>query len=338
MSQGTSPYRKLPGKARRVSPRRGSLWLAENHLLMIENWSYRESYKRFDLSEIQSLTLCTTRRGTIIKVISGVLLLLTITLFGIICGRTVGEERIAYLTTGIILAFFPLVALVRDLILGPTCRCQLSTAVQSVELHSLSRVKKARRAIAVLEQAITAIQGRLPDDADLVTAHWGSPSPGSLPPPLATPPAAPALAGKRSLPLKLASVLLLAAITLTGVAAMMNGMGQGLFITLCLLSFVEVGVAVALLIRRRATTSWVRVIALAGWVMLAATLKELITKPELQGTKITEFLSDYVGSVCAVAFGIAFIIEFITLLFGRTPRAPSSAAVSAPPPIPAPPH
>jgi hypothetical protein len=51
--------------------------------------------------------------------------------------------------------------LVANLLLGPTCVCHLKTAVQTEELPSLRRLRRARKVLARLRPLIVAAQGEL---------------------------------------------------------------------------------------------------------------------------------------------------------------------------------
>jgi hypothetical protein len=54
-----------------------------------------------------------------------------------------------------------------NLLLGPTCRAELQTSVQSIPLPGLRRWRKAEQFLAALTPAIQAAQAHLPKPADI---------------------------------------------------------------------------------------------------------------------------------------------------------------------------
>ncbi|MBU6410820.1 MAG: hypothetical protein KGR98_10585, partial [Verrucomicrobia bacterium] len=135
---------------------RFSLWLGPDHLLHVESSGYTESYKRFYFRDVQTLTIReTTRRNVwnaiLILPVVFCLVVLVISLFPL--------KNIAAVITWSILATLLVVPFVINNLRGPTCACELRTAVQIEELPSLSRVRKTRRVLAKIRPLIAAAQG-----------------------------------------------------------------------------------------------------------------------------------------------------------------------------------
>jgi hypothetical protein len=139
-----------------VSVARSSLWLGRDHLLCIETSGYTETYKRFYFRDIQAITLRRTDRWIWVATV-----LCAIGLFlawpALAWGRT---ELVVDWIFGILAAMFGAFGAVH-LALGPTCIAQLRTAVQTEQLPSLNRLRKARNILARLRPLIEQAQGRL---------------------------------------------------------------------------------------------------------------------------------------------------------------------------------
>ena len=155
-------YQKLPGRMPfvRVSDYgRRKLYLGETELVQVETIFFVESHQRFVYGDIQFLLLRQTSRGLIWSFVLGVL--------------TAGLGVLAWSTDGWMaktilggLAGVSLLLLVFNLVRGTTCKCHLQTAVGSSPLPSLSRMRPARRALALIGERIAAAQGSLtPSDA-----------------------------------------------------------------------------------------------------------------------------------------------------------------------------
>ena len=132
--------------------RRVQLWRGEDHLLIVAWDGYREHYKRINYRDIQSIVVRRTSEALIANIVLGVLVLLFVAL-GLGVGDTVGMV-ILFVLAGI----FGLILLV-NLLQGTSCKCQLRTAVQAEDLHSLTRLPNARKTLDQLRPLITAAQG-----------------------------------------------------------------------------------------------------------------------------------------------------------------------------------
>lgn len=139
-----------------VTAGRFSLWLGKDHVLCVQNQHFRESYKRFYFQDIQAIILRKTRTGMIWNIVWGSLML-AFAVTVIVAGPSLG---FGILVCGyVILLISPF--LVINWMRGPTCVCHFQTAVQTEEIPSLNRLRKARRIIARLRPLIEAVQGRL---------------------------------------------------------------------------------------------------------------------------------------------------------------------------------
>jgi hypothetical protein len=169
------PYQRLPGTGyRRLVPtwamlllffvigifilvlrgKRVQLWLGDDHLLIVDWDGAREYYKRIRYQDIQSIIVHRTTEGRVVNALLGGIILL-FTIFGLTAGDTVGTIILL-----VIAAVFGLI-LLANYVSGPTCKCQLRTAVQTEELYSLRRLPNARKALDRLRPLITAAQGTL---------------------------------------------------------------------------------------------------------------------------------------------------------------------------------
>jgi hypothetical protein len=163
MNQSKENYKRLPGRARAgvstFDPSRYQLWLGEDHLLHLSKTYFSESYKRFYFNDIQALTMTRTATGLAINAVP----IIFIVFFGapalvaMFAPADLSGVRIFFAVLSGVLA----VGLVANVLLGPTCRCQLNTAVQIEKLPALGRIRTARRTLAILQSAIEEAQGRL---------------------------------------------------------------------------------------------------------------------------------------------------------------------------------
>ena len=162
-----SRLRKLPGTTpslRRRYGMRAILWLDDTQLIQESMRAYTQEIHRFALADIQTIQFRRTPRGLIYNLILAVpcvaLLILVATTGN---DRTMSfGDRVAF---GSIAAFFAVFLLV-NLLRGPPCRATLTTALGSQPLPSLSRVRAAQRALALIAGNVAAIQGALrPDEA-----------------------------------------------------------------------------------------------------------------------------------------------------------------------------
>jgi hypothetical protein len=137
-----------------VSSYRSNLWLGKDHLLCVETEGYTESYKRFYFRDIQSITLRKTVRGWVLAIVTGL-----ITGFFAFIALAVDTIEVKWVF-GTIAGFCALPFLL-NFLYGPTCACQLRTAVQTEDIPSLGRIRRARKVITRLRPLIAEAQGRI---------------------------------------------------------------------------------------------------------------------------------------------------------------------------------
>jgi len=154
-------YQRLTrGRSRTAFISRSSLWLGRDHLLCVDSNGYTETYKRFYFRDIQAIILMATKRRAIWNWVLGTptaifLMLLLGTLSSSSDSRMAGI--IAYTICGSVFA----VPLLVNNILGPSCICHLRTAVQTEELPSLDRLRRARQVLNRIRPFMVAAQGEL---------------------------------------------------------------------------------------------------------------------------------------------------------------------------------
>jgi hypothetical protein len=172
MSATGNSYKRLPGTGYRqlVPPwamallflvigvfvlllrgRRVQLWTGKDHLLIVEWNGYTENYKRVQYSDIQWMSMHKTDAfiGTngLLATLMAVFLVIAVlapdsTLRGIF----------------LVVSSLAMALLAGNIIAGPTCKSFLGTAVQTEDLVSLTRIKKARKVFDTLRPVITAAQ------------------------------------------------------------------------------------------------------------------------------------------------------------------------------------
>lgn len=153
---------------------RSSLWLGDDHLLLVETNGYTESYKRFYFRDIQAISIQQTNRYRWWAGITGFFALVFLILAIATMPKTSpvqwngGEIAGGIFLGGI--AGLGLLFLVINWILGPTCRCFLRTAVQTEELPSLCRERRTRKVFDQIRPQIVAAQGQL--TLEEVSAHF----------------------------------------------------------------------------------------------------------------------------------------------------------------------
>lgn len=132
-----------------------SLWLADDHVMIVRSSGYHESYARLQLSDMKAIFLTKTDRRLwwgcfwgIIVGWSGLVLFITLQQ-----GETPIASTIIFATS--------LTALLWNHFLGEGCRAFVLTGVQTAELPSLVRMKRARQVLARLEPHILRAQADL---------------------------------------------------------------------------------------------------------------------------------------------------------------------------------
>ena len=150
-----SRYARLPGRGWTwTGPAR--VWLGEDHVLLVRSRTFFESYRRFFFNDIQGMVVCRTNMGKIWNLIWGFFALL----FGLL---SLAFDEIGIIVMLSLAAPF-VVALITNVVLGPTCAFHIRTAVQTERLPAVSRIATARHFIVRVEPLIAAAQGGPPGE------------------------------------------------------------------------------------------------------------------------------------------------------------------------------
>lgn len=153
-------YRKLPGRgASGMEYHR--LYQAPDHLLLVASTGFTETYRRFYFRDIQAVVVRKTILGAIQNGVIG--FLAGICALGMAAGAATGFTLGWMLGWGIPLLFF-LGLLGWNIARGPTCVCDVRTAVQVRRVGSVGRVRTARRLLERLRPLIDAAQGAMPPE------------------------------------------------------------------------------------------------------------------------------------------------------------------------------
>jgi hypothetical protein len=139
---------------------RYSLWLGDDHLLQVESAFYTESYKRFFFRDIQAITIRKTDARKIWNWILGAFLLVSALLILMLPH----DADVAKIVLGCIVLTILGIPLLLNNLFGPTCACQIRTAVQTENLPSLRRVRQTRKVLDKVRPLIVSVQGEVTSD------------------------------------------------------------------------------------------------------------------------------------------------------------------------------
>jgi hypothetical protein len=123
---------------------RSRLYQAADHLMLVQSTGVTEEYRRIYYHDISLVTVLQTPRRTVLTLIFGVAFLLSLLL---------GFR--SWIAAGVFATPF-LVAFTVNLAKGPTCKCQVSTRVQSLDLPTPRRTGKVPILIAFLREKTPA--------------------------------------------------------------------------------------------------------------------------------------------------------------------------------------
>lgn len=177
-----SEYKRLPGTGHAFFGfGRSSLWLGEDHVLLIIRRGYVEEYKRFYFRDI--CTIVIQKTGLYLALNAAVGLLLSAFLFLHFLGVIEWHwDRAEHIALGIPTASLLLILLVNT-VKGPTCLTKLGTAVHAVTIPSMNRVRASLRIVSTLQKKIEETQGHLSREVLLQHPKVEEP-PVLYPPPL----------------------------------------------------------------------------------------------------------------------------------------------------------
>ncbi|MCX7824787.1 MAG: hypothetical protein N2689_04445 [Verrucomicrobiae bacterium] len=151
-----------PRNYKRLAGTRGgihSLWLADDHLLLLSHHWFSEEYRRFFFRDIQQISVAKTHGAMILNIVLGLFILL---LAGAIPLVEVWQGLGVWIALAALLGVF-------NLLKGPSCVCELRTAVQTVRLKPLRRLRRAQKVLTRLRPLIEAAQGG-PATSELITS------------------------------------------------------------------------------------------------------------------------------------------------------------------------
>ena len=160
-----------------------SLWLGEDHLVYVKGSGFLmvtgEEYKRFRLSEIEALNLAKTSRiGTGLLLLSVFLATAGTASLILFLSEGLGPAKVAFLSVAVVAALLSLALLVRHLVLGPTCVCDLQTRLTRERIRPLNRYHRALEVVKgidglVRERQAGIVAGSPEVAATAVTATTG---------------------------------------------------------------------------------------------------------------------------------------------------------------------
>jgi len=140
-----------------------SLWLGEDHLVYVKGsgflMPFTEEYKRFQLSEIQAVNVAKTSRLGMGLLYLFILLVcaLVITLV-LVFTQELRPAAVVVLSIFIAVALATAALLLRHLILGPTCVCDLQTRLTRERLTPLNRYHRALETVRRVEGLVRESQ------------------------------------------------------------------------------------------------------------------------------------------------------------------------------------
>ena len=149
-------YKKVPGRGTNFVERI-TLYLAADHLLYISGTGFTESYRRFYYRDIHAVTVRKSITGPLLTALWGSLV------FFCLLGALSADSAEGWVGLGIPAGFF-FVLLLINVFRGPTCVCEIHTAVQTRRLYSVNRLRRAERFLALLRPLVLAAQGQIAPD------------------------------------------------------------------------------------------------------------------------------------------------------------------------------
>jgi hypothetical protein len=167
------PYRKLPGH-RRGFVRGSSVWLGDDHLLLVRSSRVREEYKRFLFRDIQAIVIASMPRF-FLSTRAGVLGVLWVVAYFATRNLAQWAPAVLWSVAICLVGAWIYVSALRS------CTCRIFTAVSRDDLPSLYRTWTARRFLAQVEPLIAEAQGVLePSWADAMESRTVGPPPAPV--------------------------------------------------------------------------------------------------------------------------------------------------------------
>jgi hypothetical protein len=160
MSKTPKEYQRLPGRGMRVDGNRMfaisrslcSLWLGEDHLLLVERLGYTETYKRFYFRDIQAVIIRKTNKAAVGNYVLGFFTLL-FAVWALYVRNLPGQVAL-----WILFGFFGIFTLL-NLWRGPSCVTYIKTAVQTEQLPPWNRLRATRKGMNRIRPQLLQAQG-----------------------------------------------------------------------------------------------------------------------------------------------------------------------------------
>ena len=153
MLSALKEYTRLPGKKKNFLIGYYELWLGTDHLLYIFSRFGIEDYKRFYFKDIQAVITRKTATGKIQNLVLSIFCIL----FSLMALYLKGGWSVFNWSIAGLMAIFLMINWLR----GPTCVSHMQTAVQTEKLHSLYRLKTAKKVMNRLRLLVEQVQGKL---------------------------------------------------------------------------------------------------------------------------------------------------------------------------------
>jgi hypothetical protein len=159
-------YKRLPGRGMRVegnwfiafSRSFCTLWLGEDHLLLLDRMGYTETYKRFYFKDIQAVMIRRTAKADVVNIALAVLAL------GFVGWALSVTNLAGRVTLWILGGVFALLALA-NFLRGPSCVAHIKTPVQIEQVPSWNRLRGARKGLDRIRPLLLEAQGAyFPDE------------------------------------------------------------------------------------------------------------------------------------------------------------------------------
>ncbi len=166
-----SAYTKLTRRRRRVGGY-SQLWVAPDHILLVNSSRFSEEYKRFAFSDIQTIVVTELPSNIVPQIVMILAALAWMSLWFAV------DSRFLKWTIEVIGAFALLWPIV-DIVRGPRSRAFLHTRVSRELLEPVNRMKTALDFLETIRPRVEAVQGVLPLEG-FVTSET---APAVAPPP-----------------------------------------------------------------------------------------------------------------------------------------------------------
>jgi hypothetical protein len=246
MAARMTPYRRLPGRARRLFGT-STLWYAYDHLLLVNQQSFSETYHRFYFRDIQSISTHRNDRGSVWWALLALASILVVVPAVAMFVAGAPWRWVWSVPAGVLL-----ISLGVHWWRGTTCTCHMRTILQDVEIAPLRRVRWVRSALAIIEPLIEMSQG--PFDRALLVEQVEVPGErgGDQAPPVRSivPPPPPLPRGTARLQMVLCFLFLTDAAVTSGQILLPSKFFTALG---AILALAEFGVVIAALTRQKST-------------------------------------------------------------------------------------